>query len=263
MAGAGLFLGLALSTRWTSLWATGFLGLVVLVARGRRLLRGRELSLVLLAFGALPVAIYVVSYIPWLRQGHSLSDLVPLQVAIWRYHADLQATHPYFSKWYTWPFLYRPTWYHYKQIGETVYGIVAIGNPALWWSALPVTLWALVTGFRARDPRRIFAGAGFCCLYLPWGLSPRTLNYSHYLFEAIPYSCLGLGALLDAEWDGLRQGARARKLRALTARGFLLLVVGLFLFFYPILAALPVPAKLFFLEILPGVRTWTWFPTWV
>ena len=39
--------------------------------------------------------------------------------------------------------------------------------------------------------------------------------------------------------------------------------IALFLFFYPILAALPVPARLFFHEILPGVRTWTWFPTWV
>ena len=46
MAAAGLFLGLALSTRWTSLWATGFLGLVILVVRGRRFFRVRELALV-------------------------------------------------------------------------------------------------------------------------------------------------------------------------------------------------------------------------
>lgn len=256
MAAAGLFLGLALSTRWTSLWTAGFLGLVVLVTRGRRLLRARELALTLLAFAVLPVALYVASYVPWLRQGHALSELIPHQVAIWRYHADLQATHPYFSRWYTWPFLYRPTWYYYKQIGETVYGTVAIGNPAIWWAALPVTLWALVTGARARDPRRLFSGAGFCCMYLPWGLSPRTLNYSHYLFEAVPYACLSLAALLDSHWD-----ARAGFRRA--ARCYVLVVVGLFLFFLPVLMAIPVPAKLFFFEILPGVRTWTWFPTWV
>ena len=33
---AGLALGLALSTRWTSLWAWGFLGLVFLALRSRR-----------------------------------------------------------------------------------------------------------------------------------------------------------------------------------------------------------------------------------
>ena len=81
-------------------------------------------------------------------------------------------------------------------------GIVAIGNPALWWVSVPVTLWALVTGARGRDPRRLFSGLGYCFLYLPWGISPRTLNYSHYLFEAIPYACLSLGTLLDRDWDG-------------------------------------------------------------
>jgi len=254
MAAAGVCLGLALSTRWTSLWAEGFLGLVLLASRRSRMLRLRELALTALAFVALPVALYVLSYVPWMRQGHALSELIPQQIAIWRYHADLQATHPYFSRWYTWPFLYRPTWYHYKQVGETIYGIVAIGNPALWWASLPVTAWALATGIRARDPRRLFCGLGFLCLYLPWGLAPRKLNYSHYLFEAVPYACLSLGFLLDSEWDG-----RFRTL----ARGYLAVVVGLFLYFYPILAALPVPAKVFFYEILPGVRTWTWFPTWV
>jgi dolichyl-phosphate-mannose-protein mannosyltransferase len=254
MVAAGLCLGLALSTRWTSLWAAGFLGLTLLATRRLRLLRLRELGLTALAFVALPVALYVLSYVPWMRQGHALSELIPHQVAIWRYHADLQATHPYFSKWFSWPFLYRPTWYHYKQVGETIYGIVAIGNPALWWAALPVTAWALATGVRARDPRRVFCGLGFLCLYLPWGLAPRKLNYSHYLFEAVPYACLSLGALLDAHWDGRFRPA---------ARAYLAAVVVLFLFFYPILVALPVPAKLFFHEILPGVRTWTWFPTWV
>jgi dolichyl-phosphate-mannose--protein O-mannosyl transferase len=256
MAAAGLFLGLALSTRWTSLWATGFLGLVLLVARGRRLLRGRELALVVMAFAVLPAALYLASYVPWLRQGHAISELRPHQVAIWRYHAELRATHPYFSTWYTWPFLYRPTWYYYKQIGETIYGIVAIGNPAIWWAALPVTLWALVSGARARDPRLLFSGAGFCCLWLPWGLSPRTLNYSHYLFEAVPYACLSLGTLLDAHWD-------TPGLWRLVARGYWLVVVALFLFFLPVLIALPLPAKAFFFEILPGFRPWTWFPTWV
>ena len=36
MAAAGVALGLALSTRWTSLWAWGFLGIVFLALRARR-----------------------------------------------------------------------------------------------------------------------------------------------------------------------------------------------------------------------------------
>ena len=254
MLAAGVFLGLALSTRWTSLWAAGFLGLVVLVVRARRLLRAREIALVLAAFAVLPVVIYVLSYVPWMRQGHSLLEVAELQRSIWQYHAGLRAQHPYFSNWYTWPWLYRPTWYYYQQDGSTVRGIVAIGNPALWWVSVPATLWVLLSGIRRRDPRRLFAAFGFLCLYLPWGISPRTLNYSHYLFEAIPYACLGLAALMDEAWDG-RFGW--------VPRAYLAVVVALFLFFVPILTALPLPTKAFFRRLPGDLRPWTWLPSWV
>jgi dolichyl-phosphate-mannose--protein O-mannosyl transferase len=313
MTAAGVCLGLALSTRWTSLWAAAFLGLVLLAVRGirhlglrelrftllafpavptgvyllsqaaawmglgyylglwvtcvaaflgallllvlgYRVLGARGLALTLLAFALLPLWVYVLSYVPWMRQGHKLSELWPLQQAIWRYHAGLRATHPYFSNWYTWPWLYRPTWYYFKQDNCFVRGIVAIGNPALWWMSVPASAWALATGIRARDPRRLFAGAGFFALYLPWGVSPRTLNYSHYLFEAIPYACLTLGLVLDRLWDGPARTA---------ARGYVVLVILVFLFFLPFLVALPVPLDWYYYDFHNGARPWTWFPTWV
>jgi len=257
MLAGGLFLGLALSTRWTSLWAWGFLGLLLLVVRRARAFRPRELALTAVAFGLIPLGVYILSYVPWMRQGHPLSDLWPHTRAIWRYHADLRATHPYFSKWYTWPWLYRPTWYYFNQDSENeiVRGIVAIGNPVLWWASVPVTLWALVTGARARDPRRLFSGLGYCFLYLPWGISPRTLNYSHYLFEAIPYACLSLGMLLDGNWD-------APSPRRALARTYLALLLAMFVFFLPFLLAIPIPMSWYYFDI-HGWRPWTWFPTWV
>jgi dolichyl-phosphate-mannose--protein O-mannosyl transferase len=232
---------------------------VLLLVRRRRLLTPREIGLVALSFGLVPVAVYVASYLPlrYLRPGlppwHSLAELWALQVEVWNYHAHLMAEHPYFSKWYTWPWLYRPTWYYFQQT-DVVRGIVALGNPAIWWASVPVSVWALVSGARARDPRRIFSGAGFFALYLPWGVSPRTLNYSHYLFEAVPYACLSLGALLDRHWDG-----RA----SILARVYVGTCVALFLFFYPFLAALPVPRSWYYYQIPGGARPWTWFPKWV
>lgn len=257
---AGLFLGLALSTRWTSLFATAFLGLVLLAVRRWRVLAPRELGLTFVTFAALPFALYVLSYVPWMMQVDPwtmrLRELPEHTLAVWSYHANLRAEHPYFSSWYTWPWLYRPTWYYFlgaTPTEPTVRGIVALGNPWLWWASVPVTLWALISGARARDPRRMFAGLGFACLYLPWGISPRTLNYGHYLFEAIPYACLSLGMLLDRYWDApLRD----------VFRGYLALVIVTFLFFYPFLVALPVPASWYEFNF-HGVRPWTWFRTWV
>jgi dolichyl-phosphate-mannose--protein O-mannosyl transferase len=254
---AGLALGLALSTRWTSLWAWAFLALTLLVVRRRRLFAPRELLLAFLAFAAIPIALYVLSYVPWMLQGppnQSLRALPQHTRDIWNYHAGLVAEHPYFSKWYTWPWLVRPTWYHYKQIGDRVIGIVALGNPAVWWVSLPLAFWAYHSGLWQHDPRRLFVGAGYFCLYLPWGLSPRTLNYSHYLFEAIPYTCLALGLLLDREWDG-----RHRQL----ARAYVGLVIALFLYFLPLLIGYPFPASWFFHNLGFGVRPWSWFRTWI
>jgi dolichyl-phosphate-mannose-protein mannosyltransferase len=254
MSAAGLALGLALSTRWTSLWAWGFLGLVFLLLRRRRLARPRELALASFAFVGLPGAIYLASYLPWMAQGHSVTDVLDLQVAIWKYHAQLNASHHYFSPWWTWPWLYRPTWYFWWSSPETVRGIVALGNPAIWWASIPAVLWALVTGWRARDPRRLFAGAGFCLLYLPWGLSPRTLNFSHYLFEALPYACLALGTILDRAWDGPLGGA---------ARTYVALAAVLFLLFLPLLTALPVPQDVWAYRSPWGAGLWIWFPSWI
>lgn len=252
MLGAGLTLGLALSTRWTSLWAWGFLLLTLAVVRGRRFWRWRELGLTLTAFAVLPFVLYVLSYVPWMRQGHPLSELWPHTKAVWGYHAGLVAQHPYFSNWYSWPFLYRPTWYFFRQADNHVWGIVAIGNPALWWASLPAALWAYHSGLWNRNPRLLFAGAGFFCLYLPWGISPRTLNYNHYLFESIPYACLALGLLLDREWDSARRH---------WARGYVGLVAGLFVFFLPVLLGLGVPSGWFFGEL--GFKPWSWFRSWI
>jgi dolichyl-phosphate-mannose--protein O-mannosyl transferase len=238
---AGLALGLALSTRWTSFLAAAFLALVWLAMRGRRAARPRELALFALAWLVLPALVYVASYVPWMAQRHDLAtpaglaaglgDLWPEQVRIWRYHADLRDDHPYFSPWYTWPWLTRPTWYYFQQAGGVVRGILAVGNPLLWWAAVPVTLWALIAGTRRRDPRLLFTGTGFCAMYLPWALSPRTLNFAHYLFEAIPYACLSLGLLLDSHWHG-----RWR----IPARAYLGVTLAVFLALLPLLTALGV-----------------------
>jgi dolichyl-phosphate-mannose--protein O-mannosyl transferase len=250
----GLALGLALSSRWTSLWAWGFLGLVALAVRRRRLLAPRELALLASAFFIVPALIYAGSYwiYPAIRPT-SLHHLLDTTVAIWRYHAGLTAEHAYFSHWYTWPWLYRPTWYFYRQTDQ-VWGIVALGNPALWWASVPITLWALVTGIRERDPRRLFCALGFCCLYLPWGVSPRKLNFGHYLLEALPYACLALGLLLDRLWDGAY-----RRL----ARAYLGVAIALFAFFFPVLTAFPIPTWLFFFKLHEGSLLWMWFRTWI
>lgn len=273
---AGLALGLALSTRWTSLFAWGFVGVVFLSLRLHRHRRSpvqaagrlagsllREAALAAVAFAVVPALVYLASYLPLMLQAqpHSGAEwwravvgVVRTQREIWSYHANLRANHAYFSPWWSWPFLYRPTWYFFWSADGVVRGVVALGNPAIWWASLPVSVWAIVSGIRGRQVRLVFAGAGFFCLYLPWALSPRTLNFSHYLFEAIPYACLALGLALDRNWEGRRRW---------TTRAYLAVTVALFLLFLPLLTAFPVPTWLWSLRLPTGGGLWTWFPTWI
>ncbi len=258
--------------RWTSLWAWGFLGLAMLVIRRLRVFRPRELALIAWTFFLCPLLIYVISYIPWMLQAPSVmadgtwgpwarfKELPQHTRDVWSYHANLRATHPYFSDWRTWPWLKRPTWYYFSAdpFLHQIRGIIAIGNPVLWWVAVPVSVWSFLSGLLERDWRRTFTGIGFFMLYLPWGLSPRQLNYSHYLFEAIPYVCLSLGWILDRLWSARMQWATFL---------YLALLVAVFALFFPMLVALPVPDTWFNepLAVINGqaIRLWAWFPSWI
>lgn len=262
--GLGLALGAALATRWTSLWMLGLLLPACLLARKARGLTAPDLARFALAFGALPLLVYVCSYGPWMAIAHptdslstALLDLAREQQRMYQYHSTLRASHPYSSEWWSWPLLKRPVWYHYSQEPEPpaparrLRGVVALGNPAVWWASVPVSLVALVLGRRRRQPELALCGWFFFGMWLPWSVSPRQLNYSHYLLEAIPWACLALGLLLDEVWDG-----RARE----WARGYLFFAWLLLLFFLPVLTAWPLPPSLLGADPL---SFFAWLPTWV
>lgn len=254
LLGAAAALGLGLSTRWTVLPLGGFLLLVLVVLRRERLLRGRELML-LLAAGTLIAAIYLASYFPWLAQGHAPTDLVQLHEMMMNYH-KADPPHPYASRWYTWPWLYRPPLYLYERTGESgewVVILMAIGNPALWWLSVPAALGSLAWGIRKRDPRGLFCAVGFAFTYLVWAVSPRRLQFTHYFLSAMPFACLSLGLLLDRAWDGRWRWV---------CRAYVALAASLFLHFYPLQTALPIPSDWFFHRLFDGVYPWRWFSSW-
>src|SRR5262249_23907298 len=101
----------------------------------------------LAAFVAIPLVIYVASWIPFFTRGqfHNLADLVDYQKQAYIYHATLTATHPYGSPWFSWPFLVRPVAYYYEYQGlgidqlthhSLVGGIIDVGNPVIWWASI-------------------------------------------------------------------------------------------------------------------------------
>ena len=253
--GAGL--GLALSTRWTSLWAVGFLGLTLLAcggcgSRGRASWRSRSWP----SWRIPSRCTCCPTCRGCSRADHAARGCRSTPRDIWNYHAGLRAEHPYFSKWYTWPWLFRPTWYHYKQVGRR----------------------RDRRDRRARQPGALVGVAAGRVLGPITGLW-RTGPAADLLRRGLLLPVPALGAVAaDAQLQPLpvrgdplrlpraRHAARSRVGRRAAARrreSTSCVVIALFLYFLPLLIGYPFPASWFFQNLGGGVRPWSWFRTWI
>lgn len=252
---AAFGLGGALATRWTTMYAWGFLGLLVAsYVLFFELPRRRPVEIALLAlrtlgyFTLIPLAIYLLSYLPYMAQGHNLLEVAQMQRTMWNYHANLHATHNYASPWWQWPLMVRPTWYYYHDWKNgLISGIIAIGNPAIWWASMPALLAMGYVAWRRRLWLGWFVMVMGLGMYLPWAIEPRGLVFMHYMFEAIPFAVLAIAYFLDQLW-------RHEDWEPV-ASTYVLLTVGLFAFFYPLLSGYPIPETFYRMHI--------WFSSWI
>lgn len=218
----------------------------------------KTLLFCLVFFIAIPVLIYLLSYLPFsdgsgdglfLRMLHNLQTM-------FRYHSSLDATHPYSSTWYQWPVMQRPIWYYSRIVtgsagnGGLREGISAFGNPLVWWAGIPAALHAFTLCIRKKDRTAAFLLIGYLAQYLPWFFVTRVTFIYHY-FPSVAFVVLMiLNSLRHLE-------TRMKKTH------FDLLLIGygisasvLFLLFYPVLSGQPVEAD-FVAHFL------RWFDSWV
>ncbi|MDP8971019.1 MAG: hypothetical protein M3N52_11095, partial [Actinomycetota bacterium] len=227
---------------------------------------------------ALPVAVYLFSYLPWFANFENTrpgKDRCPQEVCavsapgmvgawlgeqgeILRFHRDLVATHPYRASALTWPPLLRPVAYYYESCSDeklakgdcvvaqgNVEEILGIGNPAIWWLALgayPLLGWLAV----ARRDWRAGAIMGFFAIqYLPWLAATRPV-FLFYTVPLVPFMCLGLAY---AAWY-----LAARPRLGWVPTFVAVMAVAGFLFWYPLYTGLEIPQGAWNLRI--------WIPSW-
>ncbi len=245
---AGLAAGCAVATKWTTIVPLSTIPVMLLLLRGwgRIALPRSDLRHVVTAFTAVPAAVYLLTYIPYFLLGHSVGEFVKHQISMYEFHASLTAPHPYQSHWWSWPLLLRPIWYEYHEVGPQVYrGILAIGNPLIWWASLPAFALVAARAIRLRSMPETFLAAGFAISYVQYAFITRALFLYHFL-PALLFLIMALAAALA-------------RIRARVGGGvvlvFLVLAVGWLVVFYPVLSALPIH----------GPRYWRlmWFGTWI
>lgn len=208
----------------------------------------------LLFFVAVPVVIYLLSYIPYFSYAHKES-LWDYLVMVWNanesmlsYHSTpgLGMDHPFYSPWYEWPLIQRPMYYAMAKFTPEgySYSIFCFGNPAVWLIGLlglaaTTFTWAKrhVYGLvGSSSPVHVqgkhwstapaFVLIGFLAQFLPWVLVPRGTYIYHY-FASIPFLVLGTTLLLH--WLSQRWPKAGRGVMVV----YLLLCLVCFVAFYP------------------------------
>jgi dolichyl-phosphate-mannose-protein mannosyltransferase len=146
---------------------------------------GRRVALVVVALVALPIVVYLLSYTQYFLAGHTLADFRELHRQMITFNLHLKATHTYASLAPTWIIDYRPVWYYFEGT-KTYHGVVAIGNPFLWWLATLSLVAAVVLTLLRRSYALLPATAIIAVLYLPWFLTTRT-SFLYYMTPVAPF----------------------------------------------------------------------------
>ncbi len=265
--------GAALSTKWTGATALGLVGLMWLVdLRYHRFRLRRALgSLAILVL--VPLSLYTGAF--WVHfqllplsgegdaymtpnfqaslRGSNYSDpsvhmtfldkFVELNQEMYDRNQTLTATHPYGSRWYTWPLELRPIYYWQGQTQDDGRqgNIYLLGNPAVWWGVLLAGIVGLVYA-RARRielrPTTIAAlsllGVAYLVNFLPFAGVPRVMFLYHYFFSFI--FSLAFVVLLWNDLSADRDGRHQLETGAsrVVYSGVLIIMLLAFLYFAPL-----------------------------
>jgi hypothetical protein len=223
-----------------------------------RLGTGFGLPAIWLAVGLLviPVALYVVSYIPWAMVenhqlwagatpgtgwpvGHTGQTLVDLTLApgptsMYGYHNTLSAAHPASSPWWAWTLDLKPVWFYEEGLaGQTSASIYDAGNLVAWWLAVPALGFVAWQAYRRRSAALALIAIGFACQWISWGRIDRAAFQYHY-YTALPFVFLALAYFLAELWHGTSR--RIWLLARLSAAACVMGPFALWLFHRPLCA---------------------------
>lgn len=234
----------------------------------------------LLFFVAVPVAIYLLSYVPYFAylDLDSLSEFIArvirAQEGMLSYHSTpgLGMDHPFYSPWYEWPLMQRPMYYASPSFVPEgwSYAIFCFGNPAVWFVGLAGIAYAVyrwvqqhryvITGKEGTfqlyadtwDVAPAFILIGLLAQFLPWVLVPRGTYIYHY-FASVPFLILGTVLLLK------RLNERWPKAGRIVLCAYLAVSLLLFILLFPYASGVMTPT--WWMDMIsdyPWLAQYTW-----
>jgi len=251
---AGASLGLAVGAKWTAIpYVALFLAGDAIAgwrAVGWRLkhLAYEVLPRISLA-GLLSLLVYFTTFAPaffYVSEPMTLARLVSFQFEMFALQSQALAPHAYQSVWWQWPLMLRPIWYLFEEIEGNYRAVLMIGNPVIFWGGLPALLACAVGSMKTRRPVLLIGPGLYLFSLAIWIVIPKTIGFFYYYYLSGFFLCLTLVAAID-----LFSGSGGRW--ALPA--FVAASAALFVYFYPVLSALPLPTD-------DSWNRWIWFESW-
>ncbi len=263
---SGLAIGALIACKWYGVMMLG----VAFAASLWRKPAGWWNVLIFGAILATSAGAYSLSWVPDLvRQSpdpgeiHTVSDVLARQQSMYHYHSTLPATHPYSSKWWEWPLDYVPIAYYYQDRrrdtsnaqGCCIAEITSMPNPIGLWLGLFTVPLVGVLAWRERNRGYALIATTYVLQWLPWSHSPR-ISFEYHFFVDVPIVALCNAIALQrfVQWARDRD-ATTRRLVPWAAGAAAVAIAGAFVYFYPVLAAVPI-----------SWESWherMWLPTWV
>lgn len=253
---SGICTGLAVSCKWSGMYAAAGIGLIWTVVMVLELKRKhitwryflKTCFLCTIFYIAVPAVIYLTSYIPYVgpdNQAGFIESFINNQLNMFRYHSNYEDLHEFGSKWYEWPLIVRPIPYFRRMQGKNILeAVILLGNPVLWWTGFAAFFACLYKVLDKRDFQTGFLVTAYLAPVLPWIFISRSSFLYHYFPSLIPL-VLMLG--LWAESRG------SKGINVLVCCSVVSAV--LFIMFYPVLSGYPVPQEY--------VGRWLeWLPVW-
>lgn len=198
--------------------------------------------------GCVSIATYFLTFAPaffYTTNPMTLARLVPFQLEMWGLQTQVLAPHNYQSDWWSWPLMLRPIWYFYEPDQGAQRGVLLIGNPAIMWGGLVAVAACWWAGLRDKAGAPLTAAILWTVSLGVWAVIPKSLGFYYYYY--LP------GIILSVVLAVAFQHYAAKVKR--NDEWYLVLCVGVFAYFYPILAALALPSERSF-------ERWIWFPGW-
>lgn len=130
-----------------------------------------------------------------IRPKNLLQKFTELNIEMYISNKNLSASHPYSSKWYTWPFMIRSIFYWVS--GDSK--IYFLGNPIIWWgSTVALLVFVLSAAFYRGQIKEtpIILFSGYLLNLLPFIGIPRVMFLYHYL-SALIFAILIMAYMID------------------------------------------------------------------